>query len=315
MKVLLHALGPWSSATGGATTPGWIGVVAVLSAASMTYGNFAALAQKNFKRLLAYSSIAHAGYLLVGVAAAGVSVKREESAGSVLFYLVAYSFANIGAFALAAWMARDKGSEQIDDLNGMAYRYPGMATCTLLLMLSLIGMPPLAGFMGKLYMFMEALDEGREHVSRLTLLWLVALGLFNSVVSAFYYVRVLKAMFLRPESGTPLAPPPTSVMASIVLATAVSLLLGVMPGPVINWMKGAAVPMLSPSGSIGQFGPRRAETQSSPPAPPQVKGSRSDLRIDGGPGAAPRPVTPPQSPTLPTPSKEQRLVPGAEPKK
>jgi NADH-quinone oxidoreductase subunit N len=164
-------------------------------------------------------------------------------------------------------------------------------------------------------MFMEALDEGREHVSRLTLLWLVALGLFNSVVSAFYYVRVLKAMFLRPESGTPLAPPPTSVMASIVLATAVSLLLGVMPGPVINWMKGAAVPMLSPSGSIGQFGPRRAETQSSPPAPPQVKGSRSDLRIDGGPGAAPRPVTPPQSPTLPTPSKEQRLVPGAEPKK
>jgi NADH-quinone oxidoreductase subunit N len=315
MKVLLYALGPWSSATGGATTPGWIGVVAVLAAASMTYGNFAALAQKNLKRLLAYSSIAHAGYMLVGVAAAGVSVKREESAGSVLFYLVAYSFANIGAFALAAWLAKDKGSEQIDDLNGMAYRYPAMATCTLLLMLSLIGMPPLAGFMGKLYMFMEALDEGRDHTSRLTLLWLVALGLFNSVVSAFYYVRVLKAMFLRPESGTPLGPPPTSVMASIVLATAVTLLLGLMPGPVINWMKGAAVHMLTSSGSIGQYGPRGGETPSSPPAPRPVKGTRSDLRIDSAPAAGPRPVTPPQSPTLPTPSKEQRPVPAAEPKK
>ena len=160
MKVLLHALGPWSSGTGGATSPGWIGVVAVLSAASMTYGNFAALAQKNFKRMLAYSSIAHAGYMLVGVAAAGASARRQESAGSVLFYLVAYSFANVGAFALASWMARDKGAEQIDDLNGLARRFPVYATCTLMLMLSLIGLPPFAGFMGKLYMFMEALNEG-----------------------------------------------------------------------------------------------------------------------------------------------------------
>jgi NADH-quinone oxidoreductase subunit N len=315
MKVLLYALGPWSSATGSATTPGWIGVVAVLSAASMTYGNFAALAQRNLKRLLAYSSIAHAGYMLVGVAAAGVSVKREESAGSVLFYLVAYSFANIGAFALASWLAKDKGSEQIDDLNGMAYRYPVLATCTLLLMLSLIGLPPLAGFMGKLYMFMEALDEGRAHTSRLTLLWLVALGLFNSVVSAFYYVRVLKAMFLRPESGPPLGPPPTPVAASIILATAVTLFLGVMPGPVINWMKGAAVTMLSPSGSIGSYGPRKVESPSGPPVPQPASGSRSDLRIDRAPAGGPRPVTPPQSPTLPTPSKEQRPVPAAEPKK
>ena len=157
-------------------SPGWIGVVVVLSAASMTYGNFAALAQRNLKRMLAYSSIAHAGYMLVGVAAAGVSTRRQEAAGSVLFYLVVYAFSNIGAFAVAAWLARDKGSDDIDDLNGLGFRYPGLATCILLLMLSLIGMPPLAGFFGKLYMFMEALDESQARASRLTLMWLVGAG-------------------------------------------------------------------------------------------------------------------------------------------
>ena len=224
-------------------SPGWIGVVAVLAAASMTFGNFAALAQTNFKRMLAYSSIAHAGYMLVGVAAAGVSRSHAEAAGAVLFYLVVYAVANLGAFALAAWLARDKGSDEIADLNGLAARAPGLATCLLLLMLSLIGMPPLAGFFGKLYMFMEALDETNE--GRLTLLWLVALGLLNSVVSAFYYVRVLKAMFLRPPAGPPLSSPPSSVTVSIVLAAAISLGFGLFPAPLINAMKAAAVPMLS----------------------------------------------------------------------
>src|SRR5262249_10134737 len=151
----------------------------------------------------------------------------EEAAGAVLFYLVAYAFANVGAFAVAAWLARDKGDDRVEDLDGLAFRYPVMATCTLLLMLSLIGLPPLAGFFGKLYMFMEALDESNR--GRLTLMWLVALGLANSVVSAFYYVRVLKAMFLREPSGAPLAPAPSSVAATVVLATAVTLAMGVSP--------------------------------------------------------------------------------------
>ncbi|MEJ7637751.1 MAG: NADH-quinone oxidoreductase subunit N [Singulisphaera sp.] len=179
MKVLLIALGPWSHSIESVATPGWIGLVAALAAASMTFGNFAALAQRNLKRMLAYSSIAHAGYMLVGVAAAGVSVRREEAAGSVLFYLVIYAFSNIGAFAVAAWLARDSGRDDIDDLDGLGYQSPALATCILLLMLSLIGMPPLAGFFGKLYMFMEGLDENTP--GRLTLMWLVALGLLNSV--------------------------------------------------------------------------------------------------------------------------------------
>ena len=248
MKVLLHALGPWASPTNHVMNPGWIGVVVVLSAASMTYGNFAALAQRNLKRMLAYSSIAHSGYMLVGVMAAGVSTRRQEAAGSVLFYLVVYAFSNIGAFAVAAWLARDKGSDDIDDLNGLGFRYPGLATCILLLMLSLIGMPPLAGFFGKLYMFMEALDESQAHSSRLTLMWLVGLGLINSVVSAFYYVRVLKAMFLRHPGRAVLAPAGSSLAVPIVLATAVVIGFGLYPTPLLNLMKAAAVPMIEESG-------------------------------------------------------------------
>jgi NADH-quinone oxidoreductase subunit N len=249
MKVLLNALGPWESRVDSVSSPGWIGLVVVLSAASMTYGNFAALAQRNFKRMLAYSSIAHAGYLLVGVAAAGVSNRHEESAGSVLFYLVTYAFSNIGAFAVAAWLARDKGSDDIDDLNGMGRQHPGLAICLALLMLSLIGMPPLAGFFGKLYMFMEALNETRT--GRLTFLWLVGLGLLNSVVSAFYYVRVLKAIFLRDPIRGGLGPAPTSIALPIVLATAVVVGFGIFPTPLLNDLKDAAIPMLRSSNVLG----------------------------------------------------------------
>jgi NADH-quinone oxidoreductase subunit N len=303
MKVLLHALGPWESDQRGVLTPGWIGVVAVLAAASMTYGNFAALAQRNLKRMLAYSSIAHAGYTLVGVAATGVTT-RFESGGAVLFYLVAYAFANVGAFALAAWLARDKGTDEIADLDGMGYQYPGLATCVLLLMLSLIGLPPLAGFFGKLYMFMEALDQSPTRGGRLTLVWLVALGLLNSVVSAFYYVRVLKAMFLRPPdpSRPPLAAPPSSVAAAIVLGTAVTLALGVAPGPVINLMQAAAVPMLSETGRIG-FDGVNVQTPPGPPLPPtpqEVEARTSKNRIFPGAGATGGPP-PSMSPTPPPP--------------
>jgi NADH-quinone oxidoreductase subunit N len=279
MKVLLNALGPWSNAAESVTTPGWIGLVAVLSAATMTFGNFAALAQRNLKRMLAYSSIAHAGYMLVGVAAAGVSVRREEAAGSVLFYLVIYAFSNIGAFAVAAWLARDCGRDDIDDLDGLGFRHPALATCILLLMLSLIGMPPLAGFFGKFYMFMEALDENNP--GRLTLMWLVALGLLNSVISAFYYVRVLKAMFLRRRIRPALAPATTAISLPIVLATVVVVAFGLYPAPLMSLMKGAGVAMLSSSGSIGGRAPSgtspdaaslpsSAGTETTPPQPTPV---------------------------------------------
>jgi NADH-quinone oxidoreductase subunit N len=244
MKVFLHALLPWSNPTTSIMGPGWIGIIAIISAVTMTYGNFAALAQKNFKRMLAYSSIAHAGYILVGVAAVSISMKGASAAGSVLYYLIVYAFANVGAFAVAAWLARDLDSDEIDDLNGLGYQEPLLATCILILMLSLIGIPPLAGFFGKLYVFMEALNQTEES-QKATLIWLVALGLMNSVVSAFYYVRVLKAMFLRDPGTRRLAAPDRGIAIPIVMGTVVVVIFGLMPASLMSVMQAAAVPMLT----------------------------------------------------------------------
>jgi NADH-quinone oxidoreductase subunit N len=265
MKILVFGLGTWMSGGQSFTSPGWLMIVAAISAASMTYGNFAALAQTNFKRMLAYSSIAHAGYMLVGVAAAGISARHEAAAGAVIYYLIIYSFSNIGAFALAVWLAKDKGTDEIKDLNGLGLAYPFYGTCILLLMLSLIGLPPLAGFFGKLYMFMEALDQGATRPGRMTLLWLVALGLLNSVISAFYYVRVLRAMFLRPPDPdtTPLAPPVRPVAASIIIATVVVLGFGIYPSALLDASQSMALPMLSDGGRSGYE--RMTSTPTAPP--------------------------------------------------
>ena len=243
MKVFLHALLPWSSPSTSVLGPGWIGIVAVISAATMTYGNFAALAQKNLKRMLAYSSIAHAGYILVGVAAVSVT-RNPAAAAAVLYYLIVYAFANVGAFAVAAWLVRDKDSDDIDDLNGLGFQEPFLAVCILVLMLSLIGIPPLAGFFGKLYVFMEALNQP-ETDQPVSLIWLVALGLLNSVISAFYYVRVLKAMFLRQPAEKRLAPASRAIAVPIVAGTLVVVALGLVPQWLMGVMQAAAVPMLT----------------------------------------------------------------------
>ena len=229
MKVLVQSLGPYASRPGDLGGPGWVGLVAVIAAATMTFGNFAALAQTNLKRMLAYSSIAHAGYLLVGVLAAVVSVDPSAAAGSVLFYLVVYSFTTLGAFALAAWLFRDGGAERIDDLDGLGARSPILAVCIVLLMLSLIGLPPFAGFFGKLFMFMEALNAAPRH--RLTFLWLVMLGLLNSVISAFYYARVLRALFLRPARDDTARPATPAIAAAIVAATLIAVGFGIGARP------------------------------------------------------------------------------------
>jgi NADH-quinone oxidoreductase subunit N len=268
----------------------------VIAAITMTYGNFAALAQRNLKRMLAYSSIAHAGYILVGVAAASVAVDSSKATGAVLYYLVVYAFANIGAFAVAAWLVRDKKTDDIDDLNGLGLQEPLLAGCILILMLSLIGIPPLAGFFGKLYVFMEALDQ-RERTQSITLIWLVALGLFNSVVSAFYYVRVLKAMYLR-EPGEPrLAPASGPIALPILLAAGLMIVFGILPDTLLlNPMQAAAAPMLTSVSPITQpvLRPERDEKgdvvkKVYPPVqypPEMMKGMQSAAASRSGPPAA-----------------------------
>lgn len=243
MKVFLHAARPWSFPSIDVMGPGWVGIIAILSAITMTYGNLAALVQTNFKRMLAYSSIAHGGYILVGLAAAAVSINGPAAAGALLYYLVIYAFSNLGAFAVAAWLVRDRDADEIDDLNGMGAESPLLALCLAFLMLSLIGVPPFGGFFGKLYVFMEALNQGPSQ-TRIILVWLVALGLVNSAVSAFYYVRVLKAMYFRPRSGAVMRRAESAIATPVLLSTAVVVVFGLFPQPLVDLMKSAGAPML-----------------------------------------------------------------------
>jgi NADH-quinone oxidoreductase subunit N len=283
MKVFLHALLPWSNPSMSVLGPGWVGVIAIISAVTMTYGNFAALAQRNFKRMLAYSSIAHAGYILVGVAAVSISADGPRAAGAVLYYLIVYAAANVGAFAVAAWLVRDKKTDNIDDLNGLGFQEPLLATCILILMLSLIGIPPLAGFFAKLYVFMEALNQ-TQAAQPVSLLWLVALGLFNSVVSAFYYVRVLKAMFFVQPGPSRLGPASAPIYYPIVLGTVPVVIFGVMPNWLASPMRETAIPMLT-SGAVV---PNRRESlaaaeQQRPPRPPAAA-AKAQLKTGQGGG-------------------------------
>ncbi len=200
-------------------------MVAVIAAATMTYGNFAALAQQNLKRMLAYSSIAHAGYMLVGVLAAVVSVEHVGGGGLGALLPGGLLLHKPGCLRRGRVAGPRQGSDDIDDLDGLGSKSPLLAVCIVLLMLSLIGLPPLAGFFGKLYMFMEALDAAPQH--RLTFLWLVVLGLLNSVVSAFYYVRVLKAMFLRPSRDDRRRNATPAIATAIVAGALVAVGFGV----------------------------------------------------------------------------------------
>ncbi len=245
MKVFGNALKPWASPSDHILGPGWIGLLAIVAAITMTYGNVAALGQRNLKRMLAYSSIAHGGYLLVGVAALGLATDVTRAAAAVLFYLVVYAFANVGAFAVAVWLVRDKQSDDIDDLNGLVRRHPVLAISILLLMLSLIGIPPLGGFFGKLYLFMQALDERKNAFGSISLIALVGLGFLNSVVSAFYYLRVARAMFLRQPAGEPIAAADTPIGLPILLAAAVVVGSGLSPDSLMSVMQSAATPMLT----------------------------------------------------------------------
>jgi NADH-quinone oxidoreductase subunit N len=305
MKVFLHALLPWSNPSTSIMGPGWLGIIAIIAAVTMTYGNFAALAQRNLKRMLAYSSIAHAGYILVGVAAVSVSVSGPRAAGAVLYYLIVYAFANVGAFAVAAWLVRDMKTDNIDDLNGLGFQEPLLATCILVLMLSLIGIPPLAGFFGKLYVFMEALNQVNS-AHPVTLLWLVALGLFNSVVSAFYYVRVLKAMFFMEPGPKRLAPASRPIYLPIVLGTIPVILFGIVPGPLVTAMQAVAVPMLTTPVVVKPNVARataRLPADQRPTPPPSIQSTPEQLKAPQsnatGAGRGPSTPAPPGGPPRP----------------
>ncbi|MDE0682705.1 MAG: NADH-quinone oxidoreductase subunit N [Candidatus Poribacteria bacterium] len=170
------------SASGLMEAVDWSFMLAIISALTMTVGNLAALPQQNVKRLLAYSSIAHGGYLLMG----GVLLS-SEGVGAILFYLVVYLFMNLGAFYVVVLVANEVGSEMIDGYRGLSSRAPLVAVAMMIFLFSLTGIPPFAGFFGKWILFTAVLEQGYY--------WLALVGLLNSVVSLYYYARIVKAMF------------------------------------------------------------------------------------------------------------------------
>ncbi|MFH0901337.1 MAG: NADH-quinone oxidoreductase subunit N [Pseudomonadota bacterium] len=205
---------------------GWGSIFAVLAAITMTFANIAALRQENFKRLLAYSSVSHAGYLLIGVVAAGVGGSDDPARSSLLFYIVAYTFATIGAFGLISWIGKREDERlAIEDWAGLASRHPKAALAMTIFLLSLAGMPPTAGFFAKFYVFRAAMGVHGDQ-----LLWLVIVAVLNSVIAVYYYLRPVVVMYFREPTRdfSPLRSPSSAL--AITIAALFVLQMGLLPG-------------------------------------------------------------------------------------
>lgn len=235
MRVFVFAF-PFVVVTAGKTVPSqlhdaWLGALVILAVITMTIGNVVAIAQNNVKRMLAYSSIAHAGYALVGFVAAGASnqpTQRDAAITAVVFYLLTYAVMNMGAFAVVQLIARtgDRRTE-VEDYNGIGFQSPVLAFLLALFLLSLLGMPLTAGFIGKIMVFRAAIDRGY--------FVLVVIGVLNTAISAYYYLRLIIVMFFRERTTAWTAPAVPASIALALLITAVGVLyLGLFPGRVID---------------------------------------------------------------------------------
>ena len=206
----------------------WAPLVALLAAASMTLGNITAILQDNMKRMLAYSSIAHAGYTLMGVLVAGMPGDTGQfGLKAVAIYLMVYTFMNIGAFALVIMLRRENlAGDLVVDFSGLARRSPLAAFTMLLFLLSLAGIPPLAGFVGKWYLFGAAIKGNYA--------WLAVLAVINSAISLYYYLRVVVCMYLRdPLSEEPYATSP-ALTAALAIAAVMTLVIGIAPERILK---------------------------------------------------------------------------------
>jgi NADH-quinone oxidoreductase subunit N len=224
LRVLI-ALGPLQA--------DWMGALWILAALSMTVGNVVALLQSNVKRLLAYSSIAHVGYMLVGLAAG-----LRPGAPAVLFYLGVYAVASVGAFGTVLLLERN-GEEAVDldAYGGLAARHPIAALGLTVFLLALVGMPPTAGFVGKFYLFSAAMQRG--------LVGLAVIAVLNSVVAAYYYLRLIVYMYMREPDGAPTVAVATPAATVALLASAwATLQLGLWPGPVLTLAQHAVTQIL-----------------------------------------------------------------------
>ncbi len=200
----------------------WQPLFWVLAVLTMTVGNLAALTQSNVKRMLAYSAIAHTGYVLIGVVAG-----TTRGVTAILVYMVVYAFMQLGAFAVIVMLRRtDVVGDELKDLSGLYFRHPAAACAMLFFMLSLGGIPPTAGFMGKFWLFGAAVESGY--------VWLAVIGVVNSAISLYYYVRVIVFMWFKEEAlGSPIVTSPAMAVA-LTVSLAGAVVLGVYPGPLFE---------------------------------------------------------------------------------
>ena len=217
-RIVLHKLSPLDA--------DWVFPVAVLAVATMTLGNLLALAQSSVKRMLAYSSIAHAGYILIGIA-----VGEEWGGMPLLFYLLTYGAMTVGAFAVVTALSEGDGvRESYPDFAGLGFQRPFLAFTMALFMLSLAGFPPLAGFAGKFYIFRSAVLSGHT--------FLAIIGVLNSLLSVAYYLRVIVAMYME-EGGAPGKSFRQSpyLYTAVGLSMAATLYLGILPARALEWSR------------------------------------------------------------------------------
>ena len=216
-----------------ANAPGRLWLIWVAAALSMTIGNLGALVQNNVKRLLAYSSIAHAGYLLVAFAAL-----PENGIPAAMFYTASYAAMNVGAFAVISHFA-GTGERRVnmEDYSGLGRRSPFLAASLTIFLLSLIGIPITGGFFAKFYVFSAALQAN--------LIWLTIIGVLNSAVGAYYYLRIIIVMYMRePREETPVAPVPLGLGTALVVSLAATIYLGVLPGRVLEYASRSAAQLM-----------------------------------------------------------------------
>jgi len=210
----------------------WQTIIAIVAAATMIWGNLAALTQDNVKRMLAYSSIAHAGYVLIGVLAVS-----EVGLWSVLFYMLAYTFITLGAFGTVILLERrEYAGETCADYAGLARRSPFLAGMMLLFLLALTGIPPTGGFVGKFYLFAAGIQAGWT--------WVAVVGVLTSAISLYYYFRIVVFMYLKDsDASTPVPLRAPALVGAVAFCALATLVMGIVPGPFIELAKSSLLPL------------------------------------------------------------------------
>jgi NADH-quinone oxidoreductase subunit N len=228
--IVIGFAGEQGSSAWGTYLPGWVPVIALLAASSIVLGNLVAIMQTSVRRLLAYSAIAHVGYMLLALVS-----HTQQSLGALLYYAFTYALTTIGAFGVVAVVEAKNGGEKLSDFSGLSRRAPVLSFCMLIFLLSLAGIPPLAGFFGKFYLFTSTLAAEPRTSG---LLWLVILAIAMSAVSLYYYLQVLKRIYIAdpPTDAAPIQTPIVIQVAICLIAFSV-VLLGCAPNILLEWLQ------------------------------------------------------------------------------